>query len=77
MSLILLDQTEDCQMVILVLLSCKLHDDRIAFSWVSVLTEFGCNLFQLQDWIFLSTAATDGEIFFFQKLSYCCIEVSG
>ncbi len=77
MSLFPLIQNEDCQMVILILLLCKLHDDWVAFGWVSVLTEFGCNLYQLQDWIFLSTAVTDDEILLVQKASYCCIEVSG
>ena len=77
MSFSFIDQNEICQMMILILLSHNLYDDPVTFSWVSFLTEFGCNFYQLQDWIFLSTAVTDDEILLVQKASYCCIEVSG
>jgi hypothetical protein len=69
-------ENEDWHMLILMLLSCILHDNHLTCSWVLTLTEFGCKLFQLQDWILLSTVPTDGEILQYQKVFSFCILVS-
>ena len=55
-------ENEDWHMLILMLLSCTLHDNQLTCNWVLTLTEFGCKLFQLQDWILLSTVWSQRDL---------------
>ena len=61
----LLVKTEDFGLLVLMFLSCELHDNWIYKDWLQI----GCSLEQLQDWIFLQLSQLSMESVFQNRVS--------
>ena len=58
-------KTEDCRLLVLMFLSCELHDNWINEDWLQI----GCSLEQWQGWIFLQLSQLSMESVFQYRVS--------